>query len=121
MDILAAIDSAKTEVNALKANKRINFEQLSYKQKNTSFIIDADNYYTVHAVCTPSTTGLMPVVDYSIPYIDNVYPESAIWHLTDGKPDLELVITAIGATRTVPLTICGFNLEDVAFSVSKRG
>lgn len=121
MDVIGELTNIRHEIMALKANKRVNFEQLSYTQKSMSFNAAANGYYTVHAICTPSTPGRLPVVDYSMTYINNVYPVSALWYLNGGKPDLELIVTPSGAARTIQVTICGFNLKDVSFSVSKTG
>lgn len=121
MDIIDRLKDIRREILSLKANKRINFEQLSYVQKSTSFSMQANGFYTIHAVCTPINSSRLPVVDYSMDYVPSVYPQPVQWVADNGRVDMLIILTSSGRDSNVNLTVCGFNLKDVKFSVSKTG
>lgn len=125
-DITEIIASCKRELQALKADKKVTFEQLTLSRFSytvTSMI--AHSYYTVTARCHAQTEGRIPIARWSADHAQMkgaVYPSDAYWMIDHGDPVLTIVLGTYNSSNvSVDITVEGFNLAGVDFSIRKSG
>lgn len=124
-DIAEIVASCKREIQALKADKHVTFEQLNFRQFTfTAQNMDAESHYSVTARCHSDTPGRIPVATWSMDHeqlVRKAFPESGTWSFDKGEAVLTIFIgTYASSGVTLDVTVEGFNLSGVSFSLRKR-
>lgn len=123
-DIVQMIADCKREIAALKADKHVRFEQLSFNQYPYSTMLAPDAYYLIDARCRPENGQRIPIATWSLDHAQvagNFAPESAYWYLDGSIPVLQLVINTSAVGHNVPITVVveGVNLAGVDYSIRR--
>ena len=124
-DIAEIVASCKREIQALKADKRVTFEQLNFRQfKTTVPNMEAESRYSVTARCHSDTPGRIPVATWAMDHDQlqrKAFPESGTWSFDREEAVLTIFIATYDISGvTVDVTVEGFNLSGVSFSIRKR-
>lgn len=122
--ITEIIASCKREMQALKADKRVTFEQLNLTQyRYTAANMAAHSYYTVTARCHAQTDGRIPVARWSSDHAQlqgRAYPVDAFWAIDQGEPVLTIILGTYDISGvSVDIVVEGFNLSGVDYSIHR--